>query len=98
MEVSAAGEQTRARITAAVMRCVAEKGYAQTTIREIARSAGLTSGSLYHYFPTKADMLEATLAEIDSAMPRLATAAHRGHNVVERLDALLDESDRLMRE
>ncbi|WP_253847342.1 TetR/AcrR family transcriptional regulator, partial [Mycobacterium gordonae] len=35
--VGADGEQTRHRIMAAAMRCVAEVGYSQTTIREIAR-------------------------------------------------------------
>lgn len=97
--VGAVGEETRSRIIAAVMRCVAEVGYAQTTIREIARAAGITSGSLYHYFPTKSELLKATLAAIDDiAMPRLRAAADRGDSVVDRLDAVLDESDRLMRE
>ncbi|HUO37593.1 MAG TPA: helix-turn-helix domain-containing protein, partial [Mycobacterium sp.] len=80
-------------------RCVAEKGYSATTIREIARAAGMTSGSLYHYFPTKAALLKATLSTIEhTAMPRLRTAAQHGGDVVDRLDAVLDESDRLMRE
>ena len=53
--VGANGEQTRRRIIAAAMRCVAEVGYSQASIREIARAADMTSGSLYHYFPNKAD-------------------------------------------
>ena len=44
-------EHTRRRILTAAMRCVAEVGYTQTTIREIARAADMTSGTLYHYFP-----------------------------------------------
>ena len=57
--VGANGEQTRARIIAAAMRCVAEMGYSRTTIREIARAADMTSGSLYHYFPNKSELLDA---------------------------------------
>ncbi|WP_156669507.1 TetR/AcrR family transcriptional regulator, partial [Mycobacterium sp. E3339] len=41
--VGADGEQTRARVIAAAMRCVAEMGYSRTTIREIARAADMTS-------------------------------------------------------
>jgi len=93
------GEQTRARIITATMRCVAEVGYSQATIREIARAADMTSGSLYHYFPNKSELLKATVRGIDEiALPRLRAAAARADDVVGRLEAVLDESDRLTRE
>src|ERR1700735_2082178 len=89
--VGANAEETRRRILIAAMRCVAEVGYAQTTIREIARAADMTSGSLYHYFPNKSDLLEATSDEIeDIVAPRLRAAAAQCENVVDRLDAVLD--------
>jgi AcrR family transcriptional regulator len=95
----ASGEQTRARIIVATMRCVAEVGYSQATIREIARAADMTSGSLYHYFPNKSELLKATVREIDEiALPRLRAAAERADDVIDRLEAVLDEADRLMRE
>lgn len=97
--VGASGEQTRARIIAAAMRCVAEKGYSRTTIREIARAADMTSGSLYHYFPNKSDLLDAAVEDIERrAVPRLRAAAASGDDVVDRLAAVLDEASRLMRE
>ena len=93
------GEQTRRRIIVATMRCVAEVGYSQATIREIASAAGMTSGSLYHYFANKAELLEATVGEIeDIALPRLRMAAAEARGPVDRIDALFDESDRLLRE
>jgi AcrR family transcriptional regulator len=96
--VGADGEQTRARIITAAMRCVAEVGYSRATIREIAKAADMTSGSLYHYFPNKSELLKATVREIDEiALPRLRAAAARADDVVDRLEAVLDESDRLMR-
>jgi len=60
----------------------------------------MTSGSLYHYFPNKSELLKATVKEIDEiAHPRLRAAAQRADDdVVDRLGAVLDESDRLMRE
>ena len=97
--VGANGEQTRARIIAAAVRCVAEVGYSQATIREIARAADMTSGSLYHYFPNKSELLKATVTEIDQiALPRLRAAAAQADGVTDRLEAVLDESHRLMRE
>ncbi|MGA9678343.1 MAG: TetR/AcrR family transcriptional regulator [Mycobacterium sp.] len=97
--VGASGEETRRRIIAAAMRCVAEKGYSQAGIRDIAHAAQITSGSLYHYFPNKAELLKATVKDIeDTALPRLQVAGSRGGDVVARLEALLDESDRLMRD
>ena len=93
------GEQTRARIITAAMRCVAEVGYSQATIREIAKAADMTSGSLYHYFPNKSELLTATVREIDEiAFPRLRAAAAQADDVVDRLEAVLDELHRLMRE
>jgi AcrR family transcriptional regulator len=97
--VGASGEQTRARIIAAAMRCVAEVGCSRATIREIARIADMTSGSLYHYFPNKSELLEATVREVDEiALPRLRLAAASADGVVERLEAVLDALDELMHE
>lgn len=95
--VGADGEQTRARIITAAMRCVAEAGFARATIREIARTADMTSASLYHYFANKSELFEATVDEADRiALPRLRAAAARADAVVDRLAAVLDESSRLM--
>jgi AcrR family transcriptional regulator len=97
--VGASGEQTRARIITASMRCVAEVGYSQATVREIAKAADMTSGSLYHYFPNKSELLTATVREIDEiALPRLRAAAAHSDDVVDRLEAVLDELGTLLRE
>jgi AcrR family transcriptional regulator len=97
--VGASGEQTRARVIASAMRCVAEVGYSKATIREIAKAADMTSGSLYHYFPNKSELLAATVREIDEiASARLRAAAAQVDEVVDRLEAVLDEMDRLMHE
>lgn len=97
--VGADAERTRARIISAAMRCVAEAGHTRATIREIARAADMTSGSLYHYFANKSELLEATVSEMDRiALPRLRAAAAQADTVVDRLAAVLDESSRLMRD
>jgi AcrR family transcriptional regulator len=97
--VGANGEQTRRRIISATMRCVAEVGYSQATIREIARAADMTSGSLYHYFPNKSELLKATGEHIEEIiLPRLRAAAAQSDDVIDRLDAVLDESKWLIRD
>ncbi|OBG55821.1 TetR family transcriptional regulator [Mycobacterium sp. E188] len=97
--VGADGEQTRTRIIVATMRCVATVGYSRATIREIARTADVTSASLYNYFPNKAELIKAAIAaRTDVALPRLRAAAERPGSAVDRIGAVLDESGRLMRE
>src|SRR6201988_2957887 len=38
-----------------------EKGYGSTSVADILKSADINSGSLYHYFPGKQDVLVAAL-------------------------------------
>src|ERR1700761_3852067 len=97
--VGASGEETRRRIIIATMRCVAEVGYSQATIREIARTANVSSASLYNYFPNKSELIKATIAARgDAAMPRLRAAAANAGDVMDRIESVLDECGALMRE
>ncbi len=50
-------EQRREEIISAAVRLFCEKGYEGTTIRDIARAVGVTEGLLYHYFPSKAELV-----------------------------------------
>src|SRR6201996_510450 len=97
--VGASGEETRQRIIVATMRCVAEVGYSKATIREIARMANVPSASLYNYFPTKSELIKATIAaRAEASMPRLRRAAAADGDIVDRIEAVLDESGKLMRD
>lgn len=97
--VGASGEETRQRIIVATMRCVSKVGYSRATIREIARTANVTSASLYNYFSNKSELIKATIAaRADAAMPRLRQAAAGAGDIIDRIEAVLDESDQLMRE
>ena len=97
--VGANSDETRQRILEAAMRCVADVGYSRATIREIAREAQMTSGSLYHYFPNKAELVRATFDEVATiAVPRLMFAVEQNTSALDKLMAVLDESMRLMRE
>lgn len=52
-------EQSRRRheIFAAAAHLFLEKGFIETSMREVAAAAGMSKSSLYDYFPTKDDML-----------------------------------------
>ncbi|HSD68129.1 MAG TPA: TetR/AcrR family transcriptional regulator [Woeseiaceae bacterium] len=52
---------TRQRIVDAAMHLFWEKGYGSTSIADILGRAAVNSGSLYHYFPGKQDVLLAVL-------------------------------------
>jgi TetR/AcrR family transcriptional regulator, transcriptional repressor for nem operon len=52
---------TRERIIMAAMELFGEKGYHSTSISDILRRADANSGSLYHFFPAKQDLLNAVL-------------------------------------
>ena len=48
----------------------AAKGYEETTIREIGDAAGILSGSLYHHFQTKEEMLHELLKGFIAMTPK----------------------------
>ena len=52
---------TRQTLIHAAMGLFAARGYHSTSIADILRAAGANSGSLYHYFPGKQDLLLAVL-------------------------------------
>ena len=56
-----AGSERRDEILAIAAELFAERGFAATTVREIADSAGILSGSLYHHFDSKESMVEELL-------------------------------------
>ena len=59
-------------INGVVTRLFAQKGYHNTSMREIARDLGMNQSSLYHYFDSKEDILYALLNDaIDDALGTL---------------------------
>jgi AcrR family transcriptional regulator len=52
------GEQTRQLILDTAMRLFRERGYAQTTMRAIAKEAGVAVGNAYYYFTSKEHLIQ----------------------------------------
>lgn len=55
-------EETRERLLAAALAVFAEQGFHAGTTKAITQRAGVAEGLLFHYFPTKADLVAAVLA------------------------------------
>ena len=53
----------RRHILEAAMTCFARKGFRGTTTNEICKEAGMSSGNLFHYFPSKLALIEAIAHE-----------------------------------
>jgi AcrR family transcriptional regulator len=52
------GERTRAIIVEAALRLFRENGYEATTMRAIAKEAGVATGNAYYYYGSKEEMLQ----------------------------------------
>ena len=85
------GKDTRGRIIAAAMELFWAKGYGSTSIADILSRSQVNSGSLYHFFPGKQDLLIAVLeAYRDGIGPMLLEPAWAGvDDPIEKIFALL---------
>src|SRR4051812_29256005 len=54
---------TRARILTAALGLFAERGYANTSLREIAEDLGVTKAALYFHYKTKEDIVSGILRD-----------------------------------
>jgi AcrR family transcriptional regulator len=68
--VSAAStpESRRDELLAIAARLFAEKGFKNTTVRDIADAAGILSGSLYHHFDSKESMVDEILSTFQAEL------------------------------
>ena len=58
---SAATQTRRAELLGIAAELFAERGFRNTTVRDIADAAGILSGSLYHHFDSKEAMVDELL-------------------------------------
>ena len=90
------GEETRHRLLHAARECFAEYGFAATTNRMVADRAGLTTGAIYHYFPSKQEMYLAAYEGVQEFVyGRFADVVIREDSLLDELRALFGESARL---
>ena len=84
---------TRARLLDATLDCLVDRGYAGTTLTEVADRAGVSRGAQLHHYPTKAELVIAAMEhlfekrerEFRQAVEAVPLGAHR---VAAAIDAL----------
>ena len=68
---------TRRALLDAARVLFARKGYAEVTVEEVVRRAGVTRGALYHHFEDKRLLLRAVVEEIEDEIDALVEGAAR---------------------
>ena len=82
---------TRKLLVKEARRSFADVGYDATTNRALAQAVGITTGAIYHYFPSKLDMYVAAYAEMQEDVQSTFEAAAAGHETfTDKFSAILD--------
>lgn len=68
----------RGRLLQEAARLFRDKGYERTTVRDLAAAVGIQSGSLFHHFKTKEEILKAVMVETIRLNTALMQAAADG--------------------
>jgi AcrR family transcriptional regulator len=80
--------QTSAALVTAGRLLFGTRGFAATSVEDIAREARVTTGALYHHFPTKAAVFEAVFERVHAdLLAASAEAAASADGAIELLDA-----------
>lgn len=102
-KTAAEAAETRQAILRAALSVFSQRGYAATTLDQVARAAGVTRGAVYWHFANKAALYQALLQSYgDRAGPILQQAAAEGgdfltilRRILTRLLARLEEDGEL---
>lgn len=91
----AATDGVPARAVAATLACVARHGLAKTTIDDIAREADCSRATLYRYFDSKRDLVDAAIrAEGERILGLVGAAARDAVTLEDAVVAMLECADR----
>lgn len=83
--------EVRERIVASALRYFSEKGYAATSLREIAEAARTTKPMIYYYFKSKEGLYVSTLGDLlQPFADAIDYATHYGNDPHEKLRAFAD--------
>lgn len=83
----------RDEIVAGAADLFARKGIAATTVRDIGEAVGMLSGSLYHYFTSKEEIVDAIISSyLDNLRLRYRDAIANIDDPIEQLRALIRAS------
>lgn len=87
---AAAHAAKRDSILDAVEQLIASKGYENLTILDLVAAVGMSKGAFYHYYPSKADVLEALLERrLDQWQALILPIAESDASATDRLRSIL---------
>lgn len=90
VSLASAGVRGRqAAIIEALDRCMQEKGYAHTSLNDLATAAGMSPSHLLYYFPGKEEVLEVYFRAAEATFLTEVTS-HAGDEPEDRIDHLAD--------
>jgi AcrR family transcriptional regulator len=87
-ETSKASDR-RGKIVGALYRCMSKKGYAATTLCDIAEEAGMTSSHLLYYYPGKEAILGAFFKTVTKRLEKQMSEL-KDREPAERIEAIAD--------
>lgn len=76
---AAEAEATARRILLAAHDAFTDSGFAAASVDDIARSAGVTRGAVYHHFASKTGLLRALVADLQAGVAHRVAAAAEAH-------------------
>jgi len=84
-------EETRDRILDAALRLFRERGFAETTMRDVAQAAGVATGAAYYYYRSKEELVLAFYVRTDQEARELfADALARSKKLEKRMRGLIE--------
>lgn len=87
-ETDSAGESTKESIRKASLKLIYEKGYAATSLRDLAAEVGIQPASLYNYIKTKEDLLFYLVKEtLEQRLVEIKSAVQKAQNPLEAFKA-----------
>jgi AcrR family transcriptional regulator len=92
-------EATRQRLITTALRLFARDGYAETSVKAIAKEAGVAQGLLYHYFVSKEALVQAIFTECMAQVQESFAAGgmETGGPPEERLTRIIRRSFEILR-
>jgi AcrR family transcriptional regulator len=95
--VTSRAEDTRRKIYEAAMELFREKGFEETTMRDIAANAGVALGGAYYYFSSKDAIVLAFYREMqETSTPLVGGALTDKKKLKDRIRAVLDQRLKLL--
>jgi AcrR family transcriptional regulator len=77
--------ETRRALTQAALELFVERGYDETTLADIAEAAGVSTRTIFSYFPSKEDILFCPMSEMSTSLAEALAARPAGMDALATL-------------